>query len=390
MIESSNSRAPLESDSSREVADLIARDPRVLEQKGPFEFWYRWTSPAPQPLTASFELREQVRQGRLTSTVLAMVAGALTILAIPTSFATNNPALLGVLCVLLTTTGISLLLNKLGKGLAGRLLIVITVDVALAISIFTYCIQAHGISTNALPILDIFVVEPILMALVLLPPASAFIIAPCNAVYILALFYLMHHTSDLDAFMVSDGYEIVTRPLYLLIFVIGVVYPVMRSALRAIALGDRAKEIAKVQHDLANREAITAREKLALDQGIEQLAQTLTEINNGNMRVHIPFSTTEGLWPIAGGLNTLYARIRNARQKEYEYQHTKNAATKLILAIRLSEQNHQPLRLERTGNPIIDAIIGELSHTRSLSPVRDQHQGLSTGPLRKSSQDTHS
>lgn len=360
MLQSPTTSTFQEPNVSQEVEDLIERDPRVREKPGPFEFWYRWTAPAPQPLTASFELREKARQGRLTSTVLAMIAGALTILAIPTSFATNNPILLVVLCFLLTVTGISLFLNKIGHGFSGRWLSVIAVNFSLYLSILTFALKPGGLTTNILPILDILVVEPILMALVLLPPASSFLLGVCNAAFIAILFATVQKSPDLLHFMSSDAYEIITRPLYLMLFVIAVVYPVMRSALRAIALGDRAKEIAKVQRDLANREAAAAGEKKQLEEGVNQLSNILREINNGNALAHVPFPTVENLWPIASGLNTLQMRIRNAHQKELEYQHTQQAAAWLIQELRSRKRNQRALPLGQTGNPIIDAIIQEL------------------------------
>src|SRR5690349_21326952 len=138
MIQSPKAQNILESNPSNEVADLIELDPRVRELDGPFEFWYRLTAPPRQPLSASFEQREAARQGRLTSTVLAMVAGSLVILAIPTSFATNNPTLLGVLCVLLVVVTIALFLNRTGRGLGGRILVVVAMNVSLVLSIITW------------------------------------------------------------------------------------------------------------------------------------------------------------------------------------------------------------------------------------------------------------
>ncbi len=368
MLSSPNIRFSEEPSASHEVAELIERDPRVREQEGPFEFWYRWTAPPKQPLSASFELREAARQGRLTSTVLAMVAGSLIILAIPTSFAINNPSLLVVLCVLLTVVSIALFLNRLGKGLAGRIMVVVAMNISLAVSIL---IWPGGLTTNTLPVFDILVVEPTLVALALLPPGSVFIVALCNVAFIALAFILEPHSSDLVKVMGFDWYEVITRPLYLLIFVIGVVYPVMRSVLRAIALGDRAKEIARVQRDLANREALIVQEKQLLDAEIEQLVDALTQMANGKFLARIPFPQVQSLWPIAGAINNLYARVRSARQIENEMQHTRAAAAALIRSIRLSKQTHQPLQVGRSGNPIIDAIALELSRdqpfTRPLS-----------------------
>lgn len=364
MLKSPNIQSSLESSASDEVAELIELDPRVREKDGLFEFWYRLTAPPKQPLSASFEMREAARQGRLTSTVLAMVAGSLIILAIPTSFATNNPTLLGVLCVLLSVVSVALLLNRLGKGFIGRLLVVIAMNVSLAVSLITW---PGGLTTNTLPIFDILVVEPILVTLALLPPGSVFIVALCNAIFIGLDFYLEPHSPDLAKVMAVDGYEVVTRPLYLLIFVLGVVYPVMRSVLRAIALSDRAKEIAKVQRDLANREALVVQEKQLLDEDIRQLVEALTQIANGNLQARVPFPVSQNLWPITGAVNNLYARVRRSRQGDYELQHTKASAAALGNAIRLSKQTHQDLQIERNGNPIIDALILELLTDRSTT-----------------------
>ncbi len=206
--------------------------------------------------------------------------------------------------------------------------------------------------------------EPILVTLALLPPGSVFIVALCNIAFIGLDFFLQPHSPDLVKVMGFDGYEVVTRPLYLLIFVLGVVYPVMRSVLRAIALSDRAKEIAKVQRDLANREALIVQEKHLLDEDIMQLVDALTQIANGNLRTRLPFPSSQNLWPVTGAVNNLYARLRNSRQNEYELQHTRTAAATLVKAIRVSKQTQQELQVERNGNPVIDAIVLELMSDR--------------------------
>ncbi len=346
------------------VVRLIERDPRVHEERGPFEFWYRWTAPHPQPLSASFELRESVRQGRLTSTVLAIVAGSLFILAVPTSFATQNPVLLVVLCILLFIVSIALVLNRVGKGVWGRWTVVIAMNVALAISVVTW---TGGLTTNTLPIFDIMVTEPVLVALVLLPPASVFLVMLFNVIFIAAAFYFLPYSADLLRVMSFDGYEVVTRPLYLLVFVVGIIYPVMRSVLRAIALGDRAKEIAKVQGALADREAVIALEKRQLDLDIDQLARVVVLAANGKLNVRLAPPVSHTLIPFAGSLNTLFFRFRRAMRGEYQLQHTIEAAEMLIKALQQSRRTQTPLPLKRTGNPIIDNIICELLVGRDCS-----------------------
>ena len=353
-------------DSSTIVADLIELDPKVRERPGFFEFWYTWTAPPKQPLSASFEMREIARQGRLTSTVLVMVAGSLIILAVPSSIAIHDPTLLVVLCVLLTIVSIALFLNRIGKGIWGRLAMVVAMNISLAISILTW---PGGLTTNTLPVFDILVVEPTLVALALLPPASVFVLALINAVFIGLAFYMEPRSLDLVKVMSFDGYDVVTRPLYLLAFVVVVLYPVMRSVLRAIALGDRAKEIARVQHDQAEREAHVAREKSVLDQGVSQLVEVLIQAANGNLKIRASIPDAPSLRPLAGSLNTLLARIRRSIQSDYELQRTKEAATLLATAIRRSRREHRPLQIQPSGNPIIDEIVVELmtDHNHSAS-----------------------
>ncbi|MBA2286072.1 MAG: hypothetical protein H0W02_11350 [Ktedonobacteraceae bacterium] len=355
--------SPIE-DSSRVVADLIELDPRVRERPGPFEFWYSWTAPPKQPLSASFDLREAARQGRLTSTVLAMVAGSLIILAVPTSLAIHNPTLLVVVSVLLTIVGIALFLNRIGKGVWGRLAVVVAMNASLMISVLTW---PGGLTTNTLPIFDIIVVEPTLVALALLPPVSVFVVAAINIIFIGLVFYLQPHSADLVQVMRFDGYEVVTRPLYLLIFIIGVLYPVMRSILRTIALSDRAKEIAKVQHDLADQSARVEEEKRELDQGIQHLVGVLTRAANGDIQIRASLPVAPTLRPIAGSINMLMARVRRAVQSEVEYQLTRRAAAQLAAALRYSRKHQQPLQLQLSGNPIIDEIVAELMNNQSRS-----------------------
>ncbi|QBD82747.1 hypothetical protein EPA93_45000 [Ktedonosporobacter rubrisoli] len=211
-----------------------------------------------------------------------------------------------------------------------------------------------------MPIFDIIVVEPTLVALALLPPSSVFILAAINAAFIGLIFTFMPRTPDLIQVMQFDGHEVVTRPLYLLIFVVGVCYPVMRSVLCAIVMGDRAKKIAKVQHDQAEREARIAREKSVLDQDIAQMVEMLTQTINGNQQLRIPIPTSPSLGPIADSLNILLARIRRSIQSDYELQHTRQAAMLLLEALRASKHEQELLQLRYVGNPIIDAIAMEL------------------------------
>lgn len=369
MIKAPNTRDLQESQAADEVAELIELDPRVREAHGPFEFWYRLTAPPRQALSASFEAREADRQGHLTSTVLTVVAGQLILVAIPSSYFTKDLAILFFVSILLVFIAFALFLNRIGWGPFGRWLAVIAINLSLIMSLATW--PGGKLTANALPVFDILI-EPILIALALLPPNSVFILAFADIIFILLDFYFQPHAADLAALFAHDPYGTVSRPIYLIVFVVGIGYPVMRSVLRAIALGDRAKEIARVQRHLATREAVVVQEKLVLDQDIQNLVGAMTQIANGNLRTSLPFATSQNLRPITGAVNNLYMRIRRGRQSEYEMEHTRASAAALINAIRASKQRSQLLQIERNGNPVIDAIILELlidrPTTRPLNP----------------------
>ena len=59
MFRAPQAGGPLATDSTHEVAELIELDPRLQEKPGPFEFWYRMTTPPKQPFSAPFEARER-------------------------------------------------------------------------------------------------------------------------------------------------------------------------------------------------------------------------------------------------------------------------------------------------------------------------------------------
>lgn len=358
MFRSSQTSQPSATDSAYKVAELIELDPRLQEKPGPFEFWYRITAPPKQPLSAPFEAREAARRGRLTSTVLVMVFGSMAVLVIPSAIITHDPEFMGTGVMMTALVTLALFLNSRGKGLVGSWLLVIGMNIGLCAAVITY---TGGLSTDTLPLLDILAVEPILVAMFLLPLWSVFLFGLIDVVFIILVFLFEHHTPDLNVVLATNGYEAVTRPIYLLIYVIIVVYPVMRSLLKAIIQSDRAKEIARVQHDMAVREAQIVQEKQVLDEDIHNLVDALTQVTNGNTRMQFPYPATQSLWPITGSLRNLFARVRASRQQEVEFQQTRLAVEKLIQAIRQSRLSGQPLRISQTGNMIIDPLIIELT-----------------------------
>jgi hypothetical protein len=380
MIRSPQAGGPSATDSTYEVAELIELDPRLQEKPGPFEFWYRLTAPPKQPLSAPFEAREAARRGRLTSTVLVMVFGSMAVLVIPSAIITHNPEFMGTGILMTTLVTLALFLNRLGKGLLGSWLLVIGMNIGLFMALVTY---TGGLSVNALPLMDILVVEPILVAMFLLPLWSVFLFGLIDVILIGLVFLFVPHTPDLNAVLNINGYETVTRPIYLLVFVIAVVYPVTRSLLKAIIQSDRAKEIARAQHDLAHREAQIVQEKQVLDEDIQHLVAALTQVTNGSVRAQFPYPATQSLWPITGALHNLFARVRTSRRHEAEFEQTRLAVEKLIMAIRQSQQTGQPLRISRTGNIIIDPLIIELmsGYPHTVSPPSRTPSGSRTSPL---------
>ena len=164
----------------------------------------------------------------------------------------------------------------------------------------------------------------------------------------------------------------------------------VRGARIAILRADRAEEIAALEQREIKRQQREIEDKQQLDMGIQQILQTHVQVANGNFSARAPLSKDNVLWQIAYSLNNLLARLQGYNQMQVqlkraqaenyrlhtslqgtlsaqnELQRTREAATRLVEALKQPKSEHTaPLSLQ--SGTIIDSVVMQLSNSTNLS-----------------------
>ncbi len=140
----------------------------------------------------------------------------------------------------------------------------------------------------------------------------------------------------------------------------------MRSTDQAIARADRAEELGALREQVA-------KEKRALEVGIQEIVKTLTNAANGHYTTNAILSQDNILWRISSTLNTLFHRLQSARKQEITVHQAEQDTGRLIEAIRAAKKGQYPGWPHPSGG-ILDPLIRELRETTPpvLSPNQQQ------------------
>src|SRR5205823_1369889 len=106
--------------------------------------------------------------------------------------------------------------------------------------------------------------------------------------FIFVSFAFLPHTVALNHALTSAAYDATLRPVVLQVIVAVVTFLWVRSATQAIARADRAEEVAKLQHVLAERDREAAEQKEQLEMGVQQILDTHVRVANGNFGARAP------------------------------------------------------------------------------------------------------
>ncbi len=332
---------------------LVEQKPATRFQ--PLEPWFRLTTPSEPPATADVVQREAARRARLTSTILLILIGTL-LLILPVTVTTTSHVLLPLLCVALVVAIVAVVLNRFGKVVFAGSLIVTAITIAFIISLLT---TPGGIGAYNLPTYDLLVISE-LLAVSLLPPEAVFIVGGINSVFIWLSLVFARRASDLESLFRHSGYSLLIRPIILQIIVAVVTYLWVRGTQQAILRADRAEVVASLQHAIAEQEHTVAQQKRQLDVSIQQIVQTHARIANGDMSARVPLTNDNVLWPVAGSLNNLLARLQRLRQDSYELQKIKEQVSYLTSMVQQAQAEQHPVQFKRTGTAL-DPLLQELN-----------------------------
>lgn len=157
--------------------------------------WYRMFAPTP-PVGRLVTLREreQIRRGRLASILLAVQLVFIELPVIPVvANAPNGHIVLPWLCGCILALLTAFIFNRRGNLAIAGILMVASIEVTMIVKILTV---PGGISVFYLPQFDILI-QPILIAVALLAPRSAFAVAGFNICFIILALTIGPHAPDL-------------------------------------------------------------------------------------------------------------------------------------------------------------------------------------------------
>lgn len=335
----------------------------ILRQEATIQnrwWWHRLTTPPPPASQSTMKQRETARRASLLSIIVFFLMLVVLILTPATLFIPNHYVVL--LClIMLVICAVSLLFNRANKVLLASILVVGTLELALALVVAS----TIPFDVANLPLYDLLIMAE-LFAASLLPLPYIFATALLNILFICGDLYLQKNfpgfaTLALKNYLQVQFYAALARPVSLEIIVGVVIYLWVRSTSQALARADRAELIARLEHDLAEQ-------KKQLETGIQQILQTHSEVANGNLDSRTPLTQDHALWPLANALNNLLTRFQRYHNSEKELQYIQNILPPLVHALQNAEQEQRPIPAFPRTSTAIDPLFSWLSGKRLIPP----------------------
>lgn len=314
-------------------------------KRHPLHWWYRLSTPDTEAEPAQDAV---LPRSRLASILLLVIFIGI-IAFIPAALTSDNLHVVPPLIAMFVVTCLAIFLNKRGKVTLVGILIVGTFDAGLIYTLLSY---AHYIlPQNAVPIYDLFVISDII-AISLLPINSILYISFFHSTFMLADIILQPHTPDLQVLVDQTTYSFMVRPLLIQLIVALVTFLWVRNTMKALERASKAEVIAELEHTIAMQSK-------DLDEGIQQILQTLVQAANGNLNVRAPLAQQSVLWQVGVGLNTLLSRLQRANQNERELAQTKMEIQRLVAMVQEAKARQTFLWFS-PGGTSLDVLLNEL------------------------------
>jgi hypothetical protein len=352
-----------------------------LYKRGVLGWWYSLMAyHLPEGQKPTLRDQERIRRSRLATFVLMVQLFLIEGPVVPVVAAAPNhalvlPWLLGCLVVLLLAIGC----NKYGKLIIAGLFMVLSIEITVGIKILTV---PGGIGLASLPQFDILI-QPVLLAVVLLPPWSAFVVAFGNMVFIVFSLVAGPHAPDLAAalhnpVLVGDIFAV---PVMSECIIATVAFLIVANLLSALKRASRAEQIAQLEHSIAeSQRSLEARNK-ELETGVATLTQTIQSAANsqGGTYERINLPSGHVLWPVLQQIWHFLDRFQRARQAEAVLATSIQASTELIQALERVEQG-QPFQPPPRRQTPLDGVAFTLANLFQ----RSSRGGSTSGTLNSS------
>ncbi len=360
----------------------VLGDQNFSSTTGLLAWWYRHTAPADPPVGATFAQRDRVRRGRLASAIMLFL-GSVLLLVAPIGLLGPNKQILYTALTVWGVLALCIALNRHGKVNLVGVLICLSVNVGMYLSILR---APGGLSLDDKDILYLLVFAELFIGAIL-PVNWVFLPALVNIAFSILELTLAPHTPQLAVLLPTDRATILFRIIQMHVLVTGVVWIVGTHAREAIKRADRAEELARLQHTLSQLHERQMQDSQRLQATIETIIVTLTRQAQGEITARVPAMEGETLWPLVGSLNTLLARyqrartaeqeieqarplIQRARQIEQTFKRMSEVEAPFIEAVQHALQENHPLFLPTTTTPLAPFFQHLNGHYLSLRPFR--------------------
>ncbi len=346
--------------------------PRLLAR------WYRLFAPTP-PVGRLVTLREreQIRRGRLASIILAVQLFLIELPVIPVVMSAPNgpvvlPWLAGCIVALLAAFGF----NRRGNLLVAGILMVGSIEVTMIVKILT---SPGGISLVYLPQFDVLI-QPILIAVALLAPTSAFAVAGFNICFIILALTVAPHAPDLMKALHNPGQvgDVFAAPLMSQILTAFFGWIIVRNLLEALKQADQAEQIAALEYSLAENRRRAEERSMQLEMGVNAIVKTIQHVSSRDIGARVEMPAENELWPVGKQINLFLDRYQKARNAEHEQEATRAAVLEFANEIYQASQQRRSIRMPPRRNTPLDAVImafsGERTNTANPSKEKQNQQ----------------
>ncbi len=329
----------------------------IARRQGLVGWWLNLTAPPWPAYSIPVKERERLRKAELTScSILAIFAFLIALVSNSLADPTTAQAV-GLMAIFLF---IAALLNRTGRTRAAAYLI----PSAMSLLLMATVVQApDGLKLIGLPIYDLFVI-PVFVVSLIGDRRAPWVFATIAIAFVVGSYSLeQHEVITLSNGLAFDGigYEqhifgvwgMVNRHIALLFFAALLGWMGARSVDNAIARADRAEEIARLEHAIAEQTR-------QLEQGIEAIRQTHARVANGDYSARAPLNQEHVLWQIAYSLNNLIQRLQRNAEAEHLLTRTEAEIERLVQEIHRAKAGLPPLWPPPSGTPL-DPLLKEFT-----------------------------
>ena len=336
-----------------------------LAKGGALGWWYRLAAfHLPDDRLPTLKDQEIIRRSRLASFVLVVQLLLIEAPVIPVVAAAPNhgivlPWLLGCIGILLAAFAC----NRLGKLTIAGLLMVASIEITVIIKMLTI---PGGVGVVNLPQFDILI-QPVLLAVVLLPPWSAFAVAGFNIGFILSCLFAGPHAPDLTMALHNPTVQgdILAVPVMAQFIIATVAYLIVANLLSALKRASAAEQIAALEHDLAASRATEQARTQALEDGVRAILDCIQRVSQRDYQARIVLEPRHELAPVAMQFNNFFQRYQRAHEAEImvEAMNTNCQlwADEIYAARQAGRQWRVPLPHQTPLDLVLNALVGTSS-----------------------------